>query len=196
LAAIASLLFGAANLLSCTCCGGASLIAGPVFGMSQVSPEIDGHQHPSQPRELFKEMDTRVTGYTVVMVLGVVVELLLGIVVLAGGVGLLAMHRWARWAVLTCAVLLAGWQLLAVVYQVTLVNPALEAIRLNSAGYNLPWGYFGQPVGVQSLFRIAMLLLTLAFAATAAPLLLPAVGRAFAAPAEGEVPLVHPLGRQ
>jgi hypothetical protein len=65
---------------------------------------------------------------------------------------------------------LAGWQLLALVYQVALVNPALEEIRMNSAGYQLPVGYFGQPVGVQSLFRIAMLLLTLAFAATAVPL--------------------------
>src|SRR5262249_61466821 len=101
-------LLGAATLLSCTCCGGAGLIAGPVLGMSQASPEIDGRESTAQPRELFKQMNARVTGYTVVMVLVVVVELLLGLVVLAGGLGLLAMHRWARWAVLACAVLLTG----------------------------------------------------------------------------------------
>jgi hypothetical protein len=188
------MLFGAAGLLSCTCCSGGGLIVGPVLGMSQAPPEIDSAQYPSQPRVLFQQMNEQVAGYTMVMVLGVLVELVVAFLALVGGLGLLMMHRWARWVVLASAVLLLGWELLAVVYQIALVNPALETFRLNAGVYQIPAGYYGQPVGVQSLFRIAVFLMTLVFAAIVVPLLLlPGVGRAFAgAPAGAEPLTVHP----
>jgi hypothetical protein len=173
------MLFGGTLMLNCLCCDGSSLVASLALGLSKSSGPDEGPHHPNH---FYEYMNKEAPGYTVVVIANAVLELLFGVVFVVCGFGLLAMHRWARWAALLFAVLVLLWQIAKVAYHMILANRPLDNYRLNTDFGGLPFGFLGASTGIQGLAGILMLLLTGVFVViVVVMILLPATGRAFAA---------------
>jgi hypothetical protein len=178
--AILNIVFGSLGLL-CNLCGAAQLVMN-IASANRVGP--GGGPDPSA--QLWKAMTEEIPAYVPVQIGNLLVSLLLSAVLLASGIGLLKMQKWARVAAISYAVFDILLRIGALAYHFAFVSPVMSRAlnrvmqgQFRQANTPTPdmgflWNLINVlTVGIVAIFIIydAVLLITM---------LLPAVGRAFA----------------
>jgi hypothetical protein len=176
---IIDIVFGTLALLCGSCAAVQPLM---LQGLSQMTNVPGARANPMT--NMLEFLNRECPGYVVVETGRGVMVVVLGVALVAAGIGLLSMHGWARWLALACAVFAVPLYVGFFAYEVGLAQPAQlrwqeEFYRQNKLP--MPAGYSQMqqaPVAIQAAG--VMLLGLIHSAANLIILLLPGVRAAFA----------------